>query len=252
MLFPALREFHDAVYVLTIESADDRQKNVIEQLGEGNFEFVYGVDKRNVTKEELLEKGIYDEEKAIETDRSGRAMTVGHICCSLGHRMIYERFLDSGADRCLVFEDDVVVNDVPDEVVSAIVNNVPSDAEFIYWGWDAGGLRPAFGALKQVVYHISHSLGFLKYDHTMIRNLYDRPFNEHFHISGKHLLGHAYTITRPAAEALIRWNTPIILNADNALMYAVMNGDVRAYVSKTKLFDQRSANRSDPMQTLTA
>ncbi|MBX3291441.1 MAG: glycosyltransferase family 25 protein [Acidobacteria bacterium] len=252
MLFPALREFHDAVYVLTIESAVERQKNTTEQLGEGNFEFVFGVDKRDVSKEELLGKGIYDEETAVETDRSGRAMTVGHVCCSLGHRMIYERFLDTAATRCLVFEDDVIVNDVSEQLIDSIVRNIPADAEFIYWGWDAGGLRPAFGTVKQAVYHVSHSMGFLKYNHTMIRNLYDRPYNEHFHVSGKHLLGHAYTITRPAAEALIRWNTPIILNADNALMYAVMNGDVRAYVSRTKLFDQRSASSSDPMQTLTA
>jgi GR25 family glycosyltransferase involved in LPS biosynthesis len=252
MLSPALRDFHDSVYVLTIPSARDRQENVREQLGEGNFEFVFGVDKRDVTKERLIADGTYDEKKAIETDRSGRAMTVGHICCSLGHRMIYERFLASDAKRCLVFEDDVVVNDVPDKQIISILENVPSDAEMIYWGWEAGGLRPGYGALKQVVYHLSHAFGFLKYNHTMIRNLYARPFNDHFHIAGKHLLGHAYMITRSAAETLIKWNTPIILNADNALMYAVMNGDLKAYVSRKKLFEQRSANSSDPLQTLTA
>lgn len=250
MLSPVLRDFHDAVYVLTIHGAEDRHRNVREQLGDGNFEFVYGVDSKKVSKDELISNGTYDEEKAIETDRSGRAMTVAQVCCSLGHRKIYEHFLETGAERCLVFEDDVVVNGISEEEIISIVKSVPLDAELIYWGWAAGGLRPAHGAVKVMIYHLFHALGFLKYNHTMIRNLYARPYNDHFYIAGKHLLGHAYSITRPAAKALIRWNTPIILNADNALMYAAMNGDVRAYISSTKLFDQRSINSSDPMQSM--
>lgn len=250
MLYPALRDFHDSIYVLTIPSASDRHINVHQQLGEGNFEFVYGVDKNDVTKEELEANGIYDEQKAIDTDRSSKPMTLGHICCSLGHRMIYERFLDSNSQRCLIFEDDVVVNDMPAGAIEAALGNMPSDAELVYWGWRAGGYRPFYGGFKQQLYHLYHKLGFLKYDHTMIRNLYARPYNEHFDIAGKHFLAHAYTVTRRAAEVLIRWNTPIVLNADNALLYAVLSGDLRAYISKQQFFLQRSIDTADPMRSL--
>jgi hypothetical protein len=252
MLFDALKEFHDSVYVLTIPSAIERQESVRQQLGDGNFEFVYGVDKNDVSKQELEEKGIYKEAVARKTDRRNKAMTLGHICCSLGHRMIYERFLASSGKRCLIFEDDVVAYDVDDDKVRSSVAAIPPDAELVYWGWEGGGYRPWYGGAKQMLYHSQYALGLLRYDHTMIRNLYSRPYNEHFDRAGKHFLAHSYTVTRRAAEVLIEWNTPIRLNGDNALLYAVLNGDVTAYVARNRLFGQRSGDETDPVQSLTA
>jgi glycosyl transferase, family 25 len=252
MLFESLRQYHDAVYVLTIPSARDRHENVVRELGEDNFEFVFGVDKNDASIGQFIEDGVYDNRMARETDRSSKPMTLGHICCSLGHRMIYEKFLESDAERCLIFEDDVVVNDVDERTVSKIVEHAPVDAELIYWGWEGGGYRPLHGHLKQVLYHVQHSLGLLKYNHTMIRNLFARPYDEYFDIAGKHFLAHAYTVNRRGAEVLLKWATPIIMNADNALRYAIMNGELSAYISKTRLFDQRSSNAADPMQTMTA
>jgi hypothetical protein len=34
-------------------------------------------------------------------------------------------------------------------------------------------------------------------------------------------------------------------------MYAVLNGDIKAYVSERKFFDQRSLDENDPIQSLT-
>jgi glycosyl transferase, family 25 len=252
MLQESLKAIHDHVYVLTIRSATDRHENALRQLGEGNFEFVYGVDKSDVSMPEFEAAGIYDEKLARRTDRRNKPMTLGHICCSLGHRMIYEKFLASGGERCLIFEDDVVSLDVDAAEVGPAVAAIPSDADLIYWGWKGGGYRPMFGAAKQALYHVQHSLGFLRYDHVMIENLYARPCNEHFDRAGKHFLAHAYTINRKAAEVLIKWNTPIKLNGDNALLYAVLNGDVTAYIARKPIFGQRSANPSDSMQTMTA
>jgi len=252
MLSPSLRQFHDSVYVLTIPSATDRHASVIQQLGDGAFEFVYGVDKNDVTKDELLEKGIYDEALARTTDRRNKIMTLGHICCSLGHRMIYEKFLETHGERCLIFEDDVVCLDILEPEIERAVSSAPDDAELIYWGWRGGGYSPWYGPAKQMLYHAQHSLGLLKYDHTMIGNLYARPFNEYFDRAGKHFMTHAYSVTRRAAEILIKWNTPIRLNSDNALMYAVLRGDITAYIARKPLFGQRSEDVDDSMQTLTA
>jgi GR25 family glycosyltransferase involved in LPS biosynthesis len=251
MLSPALKDYFERRYVLTIGSAVDRHANVRDQLGEGNFEFVTGVDKMEVSMDKMIADGIYDESLARKTDRRNKPMTLGHICCSLGHRMIYERFLESGAGRCLIFEDDVVVNPVSENIIESMIEMIPSDAELIYWGWEGGGYRPLFGGVKQMLYHFYHVLGFLKYDHTMIENLYSRPYNEHFDVAGKHFMTHAYSVSRSAAEALVRLQTPVKLNADNALMYAVLSGKIRAYVARPKLFVQRSADSSDPMTTLT-
>ena len=252
MLSPALKSFHDGVYVITAPGFEDRQLNARKELGDGNFEFIFSTHRDSTSKEELTANGIYDERRAIELDRSSKPMSLGHICCSIGHRNVYQQIVDNDIQRALIFEDDVVTNPVDESLIEMIVANVPPDAELIYWGWKDGGYKPFFGSIKQWLYHLQYSLGVLKYDHTMISNLYAEPYNEYFDTAGKRLLGHAYTITRSAAEKLIQLNTPIAFNADNALLYAVLQGKVRAYVSKTKLFGQRSNDIADPLLTATA
>ncbi len=251
MLSPVLRSFHDKAYVLTIASAAERQENVRQQLGEGNFEFVYGIDKETTSKDEFINAGIYDEVLARRVDPKDRVMTLGHICCALGHRMVYEKILESDCERALVFEDDVVDLAVAEEDVLLSLSSVPDDAELIYWGWSGGRFKPALGALQQAVFHARYAVGRYKLNHRMIRNLYMKPHNEHFDVSSVNFLLHAYTITRSAAETMVKWNTPIAYNSDHAAIHAILDGDIRAYVSKKQLFGQRSFDPDDPLESMT-
>ncbi|HTK25500.1 MAG TPA: glycosyltransferase family 25 protein [Pyrinomonadaceae bacterium] len=251
MLSKSFRDFHDRAFVVTVRSFIDRQESSLKELGDGNFEFIYGVDKATVSKEQMITDGTYDEVRAIEIDRSSKPMTLGHICCSLGHANVYRHMVESGTERAMIFEDDVVVLPANEADISAAVEHVPADAELIYWGWTGIEKRPAFASAKQQLYKLQHSLGLLKYNHRMIDNLYPREHNKYFKVAGKHFCAHAYTLTLSGAKTLLRWNTPIVLNADNALMYAVMNGDLRAYVSTQQFFGQRSLDESDPIQSLT-
>ncbi|MEO8648176.1 MAG: glycosyltransferase family 25 protein [Acidobacteriota bacterium] len=251
MLPEALKNFHDGVYVITVESFKDRQANAVKELGRDNFAFVYSVDRSLVTKQQMIDDGLYDEQRAIETDRSSKPMTLGHICCSLGHANVYRHIIKNGIERALIFEDDVTILPNDEVAINVAVENIPADAELIYWGWTGVARRPRFAAAKQALYKLQHSMGLLKYDHTMVANLYPTAYNEYFSIAGKQFCAHAYTLTRSAAEKLLEWNTPVILNADNALMYAVLNGDVKAYISNRQFFGQRSLDENDPISSLT-
>ncbi|MEZ5345873.1 MAG: glycosyltransferase family 25 protein [Pyrinomonadaceae bacterium] len=251
MIFKKLHDFHDHRYVLTTKKNLDRQECLKKELKDWDLELFFGVDKSEVSIEQYKKDGIYDEEKAIEIDRSGRKMTLGAVCCSLGHRYIYEHFLESDHERIIVFEDDVLVNSETESILDAALDEIPEDAELIYWGWLGVGSRPRIATLKLPLYHLQHSLGLLSYNHTMIDNLYPRPFNEHFSIAGKHFCIHAYTLTRSGAEKLVRWQTPVILNADNAIMYAILNGDLKAYISHTQFFSQSSLDKSSGIPSLT-
>lgn len=251
MLSKSLKDHHDGVFVVTVESFAERRANAVRELGEGNFEFIFSVDKAAVTKEQLIADGTYDEARAVEIDRRGKAMTLGHICCSLGHIRAYRGMLDNAIGRALIFEDDVVALPVAEASIEAAVRSIPRDADLIYWGWSGIEKRPIHGAAKQILYKAQHSLGFLKYNHTMIENLYPKEYNDHFRVAGKQFCSHAYTLTARGAEKLLEWNTPVALNADNALMYASMNGDIKAYISKQQFFGQRSLIDSDPIPSLT-
>ena len=251
MIFKRLHDHHDHRYVLTTEKNADRQENLKKELKDWDLELFFGVDKNTVSKEQFEKDGIYDDELARKTDRSGKPMTTGHICCSLGHRYIYEDFLKSDRERIIVFEDDVLAIPGAESALDETLDAIPEDAEMIYWGWEGLAKPPRIAPLKQALYHLQHSLGVLSYNHTMIDNLYPRPFNDHFSIAGKHFCAHAYTLTRSGAEKLIKWQTPIILNADNAIMYAILNGDLKAYISHTQFFSQASLDEASTIKSLT-
>jgi GR25 family glycosyltransferase involved in LPS biosynthesis len=249
MLSEALRKYHDAVYVVTAPGFDERQKSAREQLGEGNFEFVYGINKASTSKDELIKQGIYDENRAIELDRSSKPMTVGAVCCSIGHANAYRQMIAKGINRALIFEDDVSLNPVAEERIAAILNSLPVDHQLVYWGWSGVERKPRLGTFKQQIYKLQHSIGVLKYNPTMIDNLYPAELNDHFKTAGKHFGAYAYSVTLDAAEILLKWNMPVVLNADNALMYAVLNGDVRGHVSREKLFGELSQGRPGTIQS---
>ncbi|MGH9945617.1 MAG: glycosyltransferase family 25 protein [Pyrinomonadaceae bacterium] len=251
MLSPSLRNFYNRVFVVTAQGFDDRQESVRHELGEGDFEFVFGVNKDSTSKEEMIANGVYDETLAIKLDRRNKAMTLGHICCSLGHRNVYRQIVENGIERALIFEDDAVTLPVPESEIEASLQNIPRDAELIYWGWRGTTKPPPHFKLKNWLYKRQHDLGLLKYTHTMIDNLYPTDFNDHFMKAGKTFLTHSYSVTLSAAEKLLKLNTPIVLNADNALMFAVLSGDVRAYISKQQFFGQRSLESDDPISSLT-
>ena len=251
MLSKSFLNYHDGAFVVTVKSFTDRQESTRRELGDGNFEFIYGIDKTAVSKEQMLADGVYDEARAIEIDRSSKPMTLGHICCSIGHANVYRYMVENGIGRAMIFEDDVVVIPSDEADIRASIDNAPDDAELIYWGWTGVEKRPTFATAKQQLYKVQHSLGLLKYNHRMIDNLYPREHNKYFKVAGKHFCAHAYTLTLSGAKTLLRWNTPVILNADNALMYAVMNGDLRAYVSTKQFFGQRSLDDNDPIRSLT-
>lgn len=251
MIFKQLHDFHDHRYVLTTKKNVDRQENLKKELNDWDLELFFGVDKSEVSIDQFEKDGVYDDAKSRDTDRSGKPMTLGHICCSLGHRYIYEDFLKSDKERIIVFEDDVLAIPDAEPKLDETIDAIPQDAEMIYWGWEGLAKRPGIASIKQPLYHLQHALGALSYNHTMIKNLYPRPFNEHFSVAGKHFCAHAYSLTRSGAEKLIRRQTPIILNADNAIMYAILNGDLKGYISNTQFFSQASLDEKSNIKSLT-
>ncbi len=247
--FQRLHDFHDHRYVLTTQNNVGRQIAIAKSLEGWDLEFFYGIDKSDYSIERFTKEKIYSEAHARKNDRRNKAMTVGHICCSLGHRLIYEDFLKREFERVIIFEDDAYPILEAESRLKDALSAFPKDAEMIYWGWHGNESRPSHGSLKQVLYHAQHTLGLERYNHKMISNLYPREYNNEFERAGKHFCAHAYTLTRKGAEKLIRWQTPITYNADNAIMYAILNDDVRGYISKTQFFDQTSLNNESPSLT---
>jgi glycosyl transferase family 25 len=174
--FELLNKYYDKIYVLSVASAADRRKKFAQRFERLNYSFFFGADKNKFTIEEIKEKGIFSEELTRHHHRFGKTMKHGEIACSWSHKMMYEEILEKNYQRILIFEDDAVPDEKAVKNIPAILKEIPSDCELLMWGWDKKSVSSPGTWLKQGVYHLQHRLGKLKWDHTIINNLYARPF----------------------------------------------------------------------------
>ena len=245
MSYELLNDFFDKIFVVTLYRAKDRQQKIKEELAGLNYEFFYGVDKKDHTIEEVKEKGIYDEKLSMHLARTGSKMTLGNICCSLSHCKIYRSVIDTNWTKVLIFEDDVFAIKENVHAIHDILSQLPSTWELLYFGWSRNEKTNVGTWLKKKFYHIKHSLGILKWNHKQINNIYPKPFSKNLMRSGFHDCTHAYAITFSAAKKLLELQTPIVFNADDLLGRAITTELIEAYVAVPKIFNQTSQYAND-------
>jgi len=228
--FQLLNNYYDKIYVLSVHSAEERRKLFQERFTGLNYSFFFGADKNNFTIKELIDKNIYSEELTKEHHRYTKTMKPGEIACSWSHRMMYEDMLKNNFSRVLIFEDDAVPYHEMVKHVAEILSEIPADCELLMWGWDKNGESDFNSFLKQTGYHIQHGLGLLKWDNTIIKNLFAKPFSAHLKKAGFHDYTYSYAITKSGAEKLLEMQTPIQYIADNLLAHAITKKIVTGYI----------------------
>ena len=225
-----LNNYYDHIYIISVKSADKRRELFAERFSGLNYSFFYGADKKDLAIEELIEKNIYSEELTRKHHRYNKIMMPGEIACAWSHKMIYEDMLKKNFNRVMIFEDDAVPETSVLNNVEIILSEIPGDCELLMWGWAKNGDLRFGSSLKKIAYHIQHSLGILKWDHQVIRNMYASPYSNHLKKAGFHDFAHAYAITRNGSEKLLKMQTPIQYVADNLLAYAITENIVNGYI----------------------
>ena len=228
--FQLLNDHYDKIHVLSVHAAEVRRKLFAERFNGLNFSFFYGADKNNFTTAELIEKKIYSELLTKEHHRYNKVMSPGEIACSWSHRMMYEDMLKYNYSRILILEDDAVPDPEMMKQIPSILSEIPGDCELLMWGWDKNGESGVASFLKQTGYHIQNKFGLLKWNPTMINNLFAKPFSAHLKKAGFHDYTYAYGITKNGAEKLLQMQTPIQYIADNLLAHAITRNIVRGYI----------------------
>ncbi|MEO5996473.1 MAG: glycosyltransferase family 25 protein [Chitinophagaceae bacterium] len=237
--YPYLNEYYDKIYVLTIQRATERQEKVKNNLDGLDFEFFYGTDKIDWSKEKFIEKGIYNEKLAVKMHRYGKKMSLGEVAAALSHKQLYEDIIKNNYQKVLIFEDDVIPNFSKLHLIPEILKELPNDWELLYWGYlTKYAKRNLLTFIRTYIYHVQHALGFLKWNHTMIRNMQPVQQSGHISSSGFHDMIHAYAITNSAAEKLLRWNTPIQYCADTGISYAILTEQIKSYITHPEIFHQ--------------
>jgi glycosyl transferase, family 25 len=237
-LFKPFNQYFDKIYVLTLERAVDRQEEIKLSLQDLNYTFFWGVDKKDLDIATLENEGVYNERSAKLNSRYHKPMTTGQIACAYSHVKIYEDIIKNNYSRSLILEDDVIVDFEKIGSFVETIHELPANWNLFYLGYESKNISPFTKKLKQLVYHIQHGFGMLKWTHTQIATLFPKKYSKHLKTAGYHDCTHAYCLTPAGAKILLAQQTPITFTADNLLAHCCSNKLLNAFVSTNKIFNQ--------------
>ena len=87
-------------YILTIQRNIDRANKIMPWMP--NSEIVIGLDAKNEDDKSFISR-------VRSKTKSESILSDGEVACTLGHKMILEKFLKTNNSYCVVLEDDVEV-----------------------------------------------------------------------------------------------------------------------------------------------
>lgn len=234
----SLQNSFDKIFVVTVPRFTDRHKKVSENFRGLSFEFFWGADKLQIDPEKVKHDGTYDEAKAKKLQRQGKGLNLGEIACSLSHRMLYAEMIKHDWKKILILEDDVLPLIENMNVLPDAMKELPEGWELVYLGYlKHEKITPALKR-KQFFYKILSALGLMKWNYTMVSNLLPKPFGTRLKKAGFHDCTHAYAITLSAAKKLLEAQTPVVYRADDLLSATILKGDLNAFITIPKFFDQ--------------
>ncbi len=239
-----LKSFFDKILVVSVPRFTDRHEVLKKNLEGLPFDFFWGADKLQLDFDKAKNDGTYDEQKAKKLQRQGKVLNLGEISCALSHRNLYAAMIENSWKKVLILEDDVLpivenLNELP-----AAVNELPENWELVYLGYLKHENVTAGLKAKQFFYKIISAFGLMTWTYKMVGNLLPKPFSAHLKKAGFHDCTHAYAVTTDGAKKLLAAQTPVVYRADDLLSATIMKGDLKAFVTEPKFFDQEIFHNS--------
>ena len=236
-----LNEYFDKIFVLTLPTLTGRHEHVKKNLAGLNYEFFYGIDKKEVSMEELKNQHWYDTAIYRQHYKRPEEMLPGMLCCSIGHMKIYEYIVYHNIEKALIMEDDVVPVNSELDKLPGIFSALPAGWELFYLGYEKNEKATFRKKLKQLVYTAFPNHAKLKVNRQFFKRYYPRQVSENISEAGFHDCTHAYAVTKEAAEKLLAYSKPIRFNPDNLLYFMISTGQLKGYISSSKFFNQLTA-----------
>lgn len=233
-----LQHYFDKILVVSLPRFTERQQKIEEHLKGLSFEYFWGADKLQLNYDKARADGTYDEDRAKQVQRQGKPLNLGEIACSLSHRYLYSTMIENSWKKILILEDDALPVYDQLALLAETLSELPPDWELVYLGYLKHEKITAGLKAKQFFYKILSRLGLIAWNYTMVKNLLPRPYSAHLKKAGFHDCTHAYAITLAAAKKLLAAQSPVVYRADDLLSSTIMKGELNAFVTEPKFFDQ--------------
>ena len=223
----ALKEYFDAIWVLTIPRNLTRQETIRKQLHGLDFEFVNGVDGTS-----LQDGDVRIDLKAAE-DLYGRRVRINELACTMSHLSMFRTIVEQNLRRVLVLEDDAAFLPTARKWIAYCLERLPEDWEIFYLGYRFGELR---GFQREILELVGRNPG--------PPGTYSRSVGRGIRTAAQHDFTHAYAVTNSGAAKFLEGAYPVFYTADGWLAHRISLGDVKGYISVPKLLAQRSETGS--------
>ncbi len=239
--FEFLNGWADRVAVISLPRARDRRARIAARLGGLDYRFGDGVDKLGLDRDRLVQEGVLDESRAPRPYRHRHGMSLGEIGAALAHRRVYEEAVANGWQRVVVLEDDAVPRVADLASLPDALSQLPADFDLCYLGYMGGERTTAWDRAKQAAYVAFGPLGVVPWSAREALRLHARPHSANLRRAGLHMCAHAYAISLAGARKLLETQTPVAFRADWLFPYLILRGQLSAFVTAPRLFDQEGA-----------
>ena len=115
------KSINNEVYVVSLKDSVDRRKSIITQCEKLGIKpiFIDVIYGKDLTKSEISQYCNQNKAKQL----FGRELLLGEVGCALSHKKIYQKMIDDNIPYAVILEDDAVVKEGFNEVVSLVYKN---------------------------------------------------------------------------------------------------------------------------------
>ena len=184
----------------------------------------------------ILIKGIngklIDKSKLKEIDPLFKIHgTPGAIGCALSHLKAWKTFLKSREENCIIFEDDIVFDDLyTTSRFNNVLKSVPKDFDILYMGYFNFGDKPC-----SLIKYTNENAGKINEDVSVPKTI---------------LGAHAYVLSRKGAEKLVSLlDGKIWFHIDVCLNHLAYKNKINVYSSTQRLIHQTSTDTLKSLNT---
>ena len=206
------------IYVINMKKSLDRKKHMQKILKDYNYDFIEAIEGKK------LDKNIIE---SISKNTS-RRMNLGEIGIFLSQKKLFETFLNSHNNYCLILEDDVSLHKNFFEEINKCLSEIP-DFDIFY-------------CYDKPLYHFYDIIGKdvqeyfpEKWDKNQ-KLLLDQDYSKHCKLASGHRMGaYGMIISRKAAKQLLEKLNIIKTAFDVQIHFKDVKENLKIYASKKDL-----------------
>jgi glycosyl transferase family 25 len=245
--FAYLKGWADRIFVVTLARAHERHAHIEGVLGGLDFRFHRGVDKASLDLAALEREGRLAPWREVRRlTGKPRPLKPGEAGAALSHRQVYEEIVGAGVRRAIVLEDDVAPREHDVALLPAALDQLPEDWDLVYLGYTRFERVTTWQRAKRLLYRGLAPLHAVPWRPEEAVRLHPRPFSANLRRAGYHDGAYAYAVSLAGARKLLAAQTPLAHVADHLVLNLVLSGELRAFVTEPKMFDELSDRIAGP------